>query len=661
MKRCYLPLFAVSLAVAPLYVPPVVASSSSTSVMDEVVVTASRIGESKKEISANVDVITNEDISNSLSVNVGDLLAEKNLGHIQKYPGSLTSIGIRGFRTDTTGNDLQGHVLILLDGRRAGSGNVDKFLTKNVERIEIIRGPGAVQYGSGGMGGVINIITKQGTKNSMFAEAGAGSFDTYEGSIGGEVKQDAFDFAGSFTSATRDDYKTGDGERYHNTGIDYQNGISANLGYSFSETQRLGVIFTSFDVNKSGSPGYISQSDLDDYSNKDNYSTDLKYTGATADSSYQWMARYFIGRDKNKWVDPIDSNPDFYDDGEGTTNKTDQMGAQIQASRTFDISTLTVGFDWLDYEVENSYAPEKTVYDNPALFLLGNTSVFDRQLTLNYGLRYDWYHVKVKEGDGNDEDQTHLTPMIGVAYQVTNYLKLRAQFAQAFMMPSASQLSADYDTSYGSHIQGNPDLNPEKSTTYEGGVDVDWKGLAASLTYFYTDFKDKIVSDYLAGGSQSWENLGDATIAGFETNLSYDIGVPLQWSWEVRPYFQATFLTEYEDKETNDDLYYTSGTQYSAGVKVNNGNGIFCQFNVNHTGSQDIQDWESGTYPTPIVKLDSVTIADFTASWRFYEDETFGALTARGEVSNIFDKEYAYVNGYPMPGRGLFISLRWDY
>jgi vitamin B12 transporter len=188
-----------------------------------------------------------------------------------------------------------------------------------------------------------------------------------------------------------------------------------------------------------------------------------------------------------------------------------------------------------------------------------------------------------------------------------------------------------------------------------------WNGLAASLTYFYTDFKDKIVTDSLPSGAQSWQNLGDATIAGFETNLSYDIGEPLEWSWEVRPYFQATFLTEYKDEETNDDLLYTSGTQYSTGIKVNNGNGIFCQLNVNHTGSQDVQDWESGASPTPIVKLDSFTIADFTASWRFYENEVFGAFTVRGDVTNIFDKEYAYAKGYPMPGRGFFVSLRWDY
>ncbi|MBM1003835.1 MAG: TonB-dependent receptor, partial [Desulfofustis sp. PB-SRB1] len=129
--------------------------------MDEVVVTESRIEERKRDVSANITTITREDIEQSASRDLGSLLAERGLGHVQKYPGSLTSIGVRGFRTDSHGNDLQGKVLILLDGRRAGTGNATKILTENIERVEVIRGPGSVQYGSAGIGGVINVITRK--------------------------------------------------------------------------------------------------------------------------------------------------------------------------------------------------------------------------------------------------------------------------------------------------------------------------------------------------------------------------------------------------------------------------------------------------------------------------------------------------------------------
>ena len=628
--------------------------------MDEVVVTASRTAESSNKVSANLTVLDREELKQSASRNVGDLLAEEGLGHIQKYPGSLTSIGIRGFRTDTHGNDLQGHVLVLLDGRRAGTGNLAKILTKNVERIEIIRGPGAVQYGSAGMGGVINVITRRGEINSVFLEGGGGSFDTVEGSIGGTAIQNGLDFAGSYTYATRGDYDTGSGDRYENTGINYETGMSANLGYSFSENNRLGLIFTRFDVDEAGSPGYFSENDLDDYTDKENYSVDVNFAGQCPITGSNLLVRYFFGKDENSWQDNTGSDPNGWDDGEASKNKTDQQGAQVQASKSFGFATIIGGFDWLDYEVENSWTPNKTTYSNPALFLLGKTSFLDDRLTANLGLRYDWYDVEVEEPAGRNEDQSRFTPQIGLAWMVMDELKIRAQYAQGFMMPSADQLAADFD-SFGIRTVGNPDLDPEKSATYEGGVDYSTNGLNTSLTYFYTDFEDKIITDYLADGSSTWKNLGDATISGIEAELSYDLGMPLGWSWEIRPYLNLTILTKYEDDTTGEELQYVSGSNYGTGLVVGNGDGIFCRLNVAYTGSQDVQDWESGAYPAPVVKLDSSTVTDLTGSYRFYETEHLGAFTVRGEVRNLFDEDYAYVKGYPMPGRSFFVGLRWNY
>ena len=144
---------------------PLFAQEGSNSVtMEEVVVTAGRVEEKKKEITSNVTIIDEQEIKMFSATSLGDLLAAKGIGSIKKYPGALTSIGIRGLRTETHGNDLMGRVLVLLNGRRAATGNLAKIMTKNVERIEIIRGPSSAQYGSAAMGGVINVITKQGKK-----------------------------------------------------------------------------------------------------------------------------------------------------------------------------------------------------------------------------------------------------------------------------------------------------------------------------------------------------------------------------------------------------------------------------------------------------------------------------------------------------------------
>ncbi len=162
-------------------------------------------------------------------------------------------------------------------------------------------------------------------------------------------------------------------------------------------------------------------------------------------------------------------------------------------------------------------------------------------------------------------------------------------------------------------------------------------------------------------GSSTWKNLGDATIAGFEGEISYDVGEPMGWSWEVKPYLGMTILTKYEDDQTGEDLLYVNGTNLSAGLVVNNGAGTFVRFNVVYAGKQDVNDYESGNYPTPVVELDSSTVADLVASYRFLESDTYGTFTLRGEVRNLFDEEYAYVKGYPMPGINWFLGLRWDY
>jgi vitamin B12 transporter len=620
-------------------------------------ITASRVLEKQSGVSSNLTVIDREEIERSSADSVGDLIAEQGVGHVHKYPGVATSIGIRGFRTDTHGNDLQGHVLVLLDGRRAGTGNLAKIMTKNVERIEIIRGPGAVQYGSGGMGGVVNIITRQGKGNSAFVEGGGGSFGEAEGSIGGTAKENIFDFAGAITRSTQGDYKTGSGVTFANTGFDAQTGASLNAGLEFAPHNRFGVIVTDFDVDHAGDPGYLSANDTDNYSDKSNYSVDSSYNGQSSSGRYQWMGRYFFGKDENIWNDPWLSNATGYDNGIATSNKTDQQGAQAQISGAFGALHLTTGLDWLHYEVKNTYSPQQTNYDNPALFLLARIGFLDERLTLSGGVRQDWYAVEVEQPAGRDEDTSHFTPQVGLAFLLTDALKLRGQVAQGFVMPSADQLAYDIQTAFGRTV-GNPDLDPESSLTWEGGVDYTKSGLTGALTWFSTDFDDKIVRTSLPGNITSFTNLGSASISGIEAALSYNIGVPLRWAWEVRPFVDMTWLNRYEDDATGKDLTYMSDITLSTGLSFADGAGFSGRVNFTYTGPQQVDDWED-TYT--VVELDSFVVTDLTLSYRFLRSEKYGDYTVRGELRNLFDQDYAYVKGYPMPGRSVWAGLKWEW
>jgi vitamin B12 transporter len=628
--------------------------------LEEVVVTAGRAQEKKRDIVANVTVIDEEEIKTSSANDLGDLLAEKGVGHIQKYPGVSTSLGVRGFRTDTTGVDLASRVLILIDGRRSGTGNVSKIMTKNIERVEIIRGPASVQYGSAAMGGVVNVITRQGRgKPTAFVEGALGTHDYDELSIGFSGKHRAFDFSGSLTKDSRGDYDTAADDSFNNTAYDYKNSGSLNLGYEFMLENRLSMIYTYFDVDHAGNPGYISQNDLDDYKDTSNRSIDFAYDGKSINGLFSWKARYFDGKDKDEWFSPRASNPDGWDDGIPAKLTVDHKGTQTQL--TFDQGhlMLTSGFDWVKYETKDSkYSPKNTEYQDQAGFLLAKAKFFEDRFIISGGLRYDHYEVEVKGGEGGKEEDNYVCPRAGIAYLPTDYLKIRANYGKAFRMPTALQLAGDM-MMWAAHYVGNPSLDPERSDTYEGGLDFSRASFSASLTYFHTDLKDKIESYVKNNGDTSYRNIGKAEIEGIEGEFSYDIGAYFGWDFEVKPYTSFVYLTKFEDNETNEDLMYTSDFIVSYGIRTSGFWGISGSLNFAYSGEQNITDYEGGTYAT--ISKGGFTVANVSAGKKILNFQEYGTLTLRGEIQNLFDKDYEYVQGYPMPGTSFFLGVRYDF
>lgn len=629
--------------------------------LEEVVVSAGRIEEKKKEIIANVTVIDKDTIDTSPAKDLGELLTEKGVGYSKKYPGASNVVGIRGFRTDTFGDEIQGHVLIMVNGRRAGTGNAAKIMTKNIERIEIIRGPASVQYGSAAMGGVINVITKQGRADTeIFAEAGMGSHGYDEGSVGfsGTVRQ--FDYAVSATASKMDDYRTAEGDVYLNTGYDKKTDLNINAGFTFLNNHRVGFLYSKFEAKEVGLPDYFSRQDLDDYKDSALDSYEINYDGATANKKYSWKLRYFNTIDTEENTDPVASDPSGYDDGIVTESEDDQKGGQGQISVNLGNSVITLGGDWTHYDIEGDYAPFQSEYDNLAFFLFGKMSLINKRLILSGGIRYDLFDVEIIDPAGNNESTDNLSTRMGAAFMLTDNLKIRGGFGEAFAFPSAKELAYDY-VSHSMHYVGNPDLNPEKSRTYEAGFDYSLNAVNASLTYFYTDFKDKIeskpdeTSDII-----TWKNLGEAELEGLEGSFSMDIGFFFDLAYEIRPYANFTYMIKYSDEQTQNDLLETSDWNASYGISVSDYDTLSATLNFAYTGSMRITDYEGG-WPYQEVSVDAFTVADLTVKKQLMELGNAGKLSIKGEIRNIFEETYSYAKGYPMPGRNFFIGLRYDY
>lgn len=181
------PLLAAALVPVLVFAQEVPSEQKSAQSMDEVVITATKIEELKKDVPASVQIISSEDIKNSAAKDAGGLITEAGIGHITNYGSDLTgSIEVRGLETSLF-SSLQSRVLILVNGSRAGTINLAEIPADDIERIEIVKGPASVLYGSSAMGGVINIITKEGKAGFPGLCGGSGRFlELLEGQLGRE-------------------------------------------------------------------------------------------------------------------------------------------------------------------------------------------------------------------------------------------------------------------------------------------------------------------------------------------------------------------------------------------------------------------------------------------------------------------------------------------
>ena len=636
----------------------------------EVVVTASRLEESKRDVTTNVTVITRKQIEDSPAQDLGELLAEQSIGHIQKYPGALTSVGIRGFRSDSHGNDLRGKILILIDGRRAGTGNLAKLMTDNVERVEIIRGPGAVQYGSAAIGGVINVITRKGEgMPSFFMEQEVGTYGYMKTASGVAGTLGDFDYSATVSIASMDDYKTGEDEKYFNTGYDDDIRGSVNLGYEFYPGNRIGLTYTHFEIDRAGTPDELSKNDRDDYKRTSNRSVDFNYTGKTADDHFSWMARYFVGEDKDAWYDPVGSNPTGYDDGIPFKKSTDQQGAQAQVSYVEKNFTVTTGVDWMNYDLEqNTFTPRDSEYDDMGYFALLKGLLFDQRLVLTAGLRYDDYTVKYNRDEATpetSEDSDSFVKSFGIAYHVSDNVKLRASYGEGFQIPDAQELAADYVVSWsGSHYVGNPDLEPEESYTIDGGIEVTLDGFTSSLTVFTTEYDNFIEQVEIAPDEFTWQNQDSATVTGIEGEVSYVFPFSLLGNrFFMEPYASGTYLTEYDkhfdDGSSDEVIRYIPEWNLSTGVRLRDSSGFSGMFNLAYFGETEVQKWVG--WSAKDVTKGGFYVASMSLAKKFpIGNSKSSSVTVRGSVENLFDRNYEYVLGFPMPGRTFALGVRFD-
>lgn len=578
--------------------------------LDEITISSATKSEEKlKNITANVDVITAEDIETRKFKTVVEALNSLSGVNISSNGGigQTSSVYLRGMDSH--------RVLILVDGVRYndittpnGAANFEHLMINDIERIEVIKGAQSSIWGADASAGVINIITKSsqdGTHGNATIEYGRYNSKTAKANI--SHKNENFDAKLSATRVDTDGFsakspKSSEAKNYEDDG--YEN-TTANLklGYNFDENNRVSTSYEVIDtkVNFDSRP--------DDKISKANTLTHL------ANLTYENRNDIALTKFYTNYTEiKRDSKSSF-----GTLNfrgKVKEYGLNTSIDY-LSSSNVTMGADYKDFEDKEMSKD----YDNKGIFISNTNKFFDDKTIFTQALRYDKY--------SDFENKT--TGKIGIKQYIINELNISSNYGTGYNVPTIYQLN---DITY-----GNRDLNPEKIKSYD--LTVEYKGF--SITYFKTKIENMINSN-----SNTWvyEQIeGTSKIKG--TEIAYKNEV-------VEDTFLNLSYTNLSAKDSKDKKLQNRPTnKFNFGVDYYGLKDFHFNVNGEYIGTRYSPNINWGN---PDVKTGNYTIWNAVVDYDISKN-----FSTYLKLDNIFDKDYQIVDGYATSQRAAYVGLKASF
>jgi len=443
---------------------------------EEVVTSATKTPVPVSHLTSAVEVITAEEMKRQNYKTVVEALRMAQGLAVQQSggPGTEATVRIRGGSTSQT--------LVLIDGAIVNSATLGLYsfanlTTDNIERVEILRGAQSMLWGSDAMGGVINIVTKRGTdkpKASSFFEYGSfnsiregGEVSGKKGPVDFTMAMSRWDLAG-FSAA---DYRLGASER--DSFRNWQ--ASSLLGVDLPKDGRLEFSFRW--MNGSTNIDNVSPPPQDVFASK-NKTQQFVFTGSYQQKITNWWdqkltlarsqddALFLPGSLQRNLVTGAASVPS------GSPNQTNVLANRLEWQhnvQVVDPLLLTVGYQFREQQGVNTTGLSERIISSHAGFAQAQLNLWGRVFA-TAGLRQDNYNVF------GDATTYRLTG--GYLHKETD-TKLRTSYSTGFRAPSINDL---FFPNF-----GNPNLGPEKSQSFDVGVD-QWlfqKKLQLSGGYFW--------------------------------------------------------------------------------------------------------------------------------------------------------------------------------
>jgi vitamin B12 transporter len=644
---------------------------------DGVVVTAQRVETRLAETPQKVEVVDATDIARSVASDIADVL-KKNAGvDVIQYTGALSGIGIRGFRPQFSGVNKRS--LLLIDGRPSGSTNLSDLLLDNVDRIEVLKGAASAIYGSSAMGGVVNVITRQSTgKIGGSARLGGGSFGASEfaGRVGGNATSRIdFDATGSAFDQ-RDDIRMGNGATRPATSYRTYNG-SGRLGFALPDGWRVdggGEVYRGRDI--ASPPDLVAGTIGQGRKDLERSTGDARLTGTIG--RHALSVGTYRAAEASHTTNVTTSNPlDLpYLPYLSFENELGWVGAQARdAWKWSPRNSLLLG---LDYEKVTSVsrtftrtgdqsAPFSANYNKRTVGLYAENTLRlrDGRTVVTLGGRLDRIAAEtvatpLKTNFAPSQTTFDVfNPSIGVKQEIVKGLRAHATAGRAFIPPEASMLTGFTTTIVGGRTQisqGNPDLEPERSTSFDVGAEWSSKATRSDVTWFRTVVKNRFISNVVVSSPPppdpivlSVANGLDAHISGLDVEAERRLGAHLGVFANATHYFTrkerlcapGPFPACDADGPQQDILNVALDT-VRAGADIDVGP-VSARFSGRYVRGR--KDTNVNVAGFPIVDYDNFTVFDATVSYRVLRQHSVALA-----LNNVFDAYYYEKLGYPLQG-----------
>jgi vitamin B12 transporter len=604
-----------------------------------VIVGATRIPTPEEQLGSSVTVITADDIAQKQERTLPEVLEDvPGLNVVQTgSPGGAAAVYIRG----TNAN----HVKVFIDGIDAsdpstadGTFDFSQILASDIERVEVLRGPQSGLYGSDAIGGVIYIVTKNGSgPPRITASVEGGSFETFNQTAGlsGSLAQFHYSFdVEHYHSGATDvtpPYLVPPGRPLNDDYYDnktYATKLSADVTDNFD----VGLVARYVDtVLYTTSDDFIGPEAVQSANNNHELFTRgtghlVLFDGAfdqTLGIAYSDYRRRFL--DPSAYAIGFGNDPSYY---EGQRIKLDYQGNVTLMPGEI----LTFGAEHQIDEIDDS-APVSAQMTNDAGFIQLQSSLYERFFNA-ISARYD------------DNDRFGGKPTFrdapALLFPETG-TKLKASVGTGFKAPTLDELFDNSFAAFG--FFANPNLKPETSLGYDIGFEQTLfdKRVEFGATYFHNNIRNLIETALLSPLVDTYVNIGQATTYGAETYVAY------------RPWKFLSLRADYTYTYAYDDIAHQEllrrpkhKASFDATWHVSDEASISAE--IVYTGPwMDINRDATATGLT----ADGYTLVNLTGSY-----DLGHGVTAFLRVNNLLDQHYQNPLGFQHQGLGAFGGLR---